>query len=163
MNAFEAELQNLLPRLRRYALALTRSPDAADDLTQDCAERALRKQALYVPDVSANMTPWLMTMMLNLHRNRIRAQNARPAEVPATPCDDLQAPDQLAGRLQLSDTARAIDSLPEEQRDVLLTVVLGGMSYKDAAETLSIPLGTLMSRLGRARSHLRGLQKQGAL
>ena len=160
---FQHELQLHLPTLRRVALGLTRNSAAADDLTQDCAERALRKQALYVA-TTAGMKPWLMTMMVNLHRNQIRAGKSRP-QTDSMDLEFLKAasPDTLAARLDLTDTACAIDQLPNDQREVLLTVVLGGMSYKDAAETLSLPVGTLMSRLGRARARLREITNEGAV
>ncbi|WP_114286261.1 RNA polymerase sigma factor [Candidatus Halocynthiibacter alkanivorans] len=152
---FQTELQSCLPDLWRYACALCRDRDLADDLVQDCAERALRKRALWRP--RGPLKPWLMKMLLNLWRNHCK-KHARSAALPAfDPAGDLTlvAPDHLSGALDLGDTARALAQLPEEQREALLTVVLGGLSYKDAARTLGIPAGTLMSRLGRARAALR--------
>lgn len=159
---FQNELKAHLPILRRVALGLTRNAAAADDLTQDCAERALRKHRLYQADKSG-MRPWLITMLINLHRNQIRAAQSRPQSAGGDP-EILQtaAPDVLHARLDLADTARAIEHLPEDQREALLTVVLSGMSYKEAAECLALPIGTLMSRLGRARAALRKTLKEEA-
>ena len=95
-------------------------------------------------------------MLFNLYRNQIRHQSRRLRLVAI---DDLTvepaAIEALEGKLALAQTARAIQELPDDQREVLLMVVLGGVSYKQAAEALDVPMGTLMSRLGRARAKLR--------
>ncbi len=99
-----------------------------------------------------------MKMLLNLYRNQLRSQNHRPQLVPM---DDMHNEPESAGsieqKLELAQTARAMQKLPDDQREALLLVVLGGVSYKQAAEALEIPMGTLMSRLGRARAKLREL------
>ena len=156
MPEFRTQLQDCLPDLWRYAYALTRDRNMADDLVQDCAERALRKRDLW--EQTGALKPWLMKMLLNLYRNQLRTQSRRPYLVAM---DDMHhdpaAPDALDQKLALSQTARAMQKLPEDQREALLLVVLGGVSYKQAAEALNVPLGTLMSRLGRARAKLREL------
>jgi len=156
MDKFQDRLEAALPDLWRYAFALTRDHARADDLVQDCAERALRKRLLWRP--SGPLKPWLMRIMLNIFRNDLRAPARRKALVPVDEmADRLAAPDRLDDRLQLNATMRALDALSKDQREALLLVVLGGLSYTDAAETLDIPMGTLMSRLGRARKRLRQL------
>ncbi|MCF6317472.1 MAG: RNA polymerase sigma factor [Marinosulfonomonas sp.] len=154
MPQFRNQLQQCLPDLWRYAYALTRDRHMADDLVQDCAERALRKRDLW--QQTGALKPWLMKMLLNLYKNQLRAHSRRPHLVAI---DDMHhdpaAPDALEQKLALSQTARAMGQLPEDQREALLLVVLGGVSYKQAAEALNVPLGTLMSRLGRARAKLR--------
>ena len=156
MPEFRTQLQDCLPDLWRYAYALTRDRHLADDLTQDCAERALRKRDLWKQ--TGALKPWLMKMLLNLYRNQLRTLSRRPQLVAMDDMhDDPAAPDALGQKLALSQTARAMQKLPEDQREALLLVVLGGVSYKQAAETLDVPLGTLMSRLGRARTKLRDL------
>ncbi|MDQ7070254.1 MAG: RNA polymerase sigma factor [Rhodobacterales bacterium] len=154
MKQFQTQLQACLPDLWRYAFALCRDRTLADDLVQDCAERALRKQALWQQEGA--LKPWLMKLLLNLYRNQIRHQSRRPRLVAM---EDLTvepaAIEALEGKLALAQTARAIQELPDDQREVLLMVVLGGVSYKQAAEALDVPMGTLMSRLGRARAKLR--------
>ncbi len=156
MPEFRTQLQDCLPDLWRYAYALTRDRSLADDLVQDCAERALRKRDLWKQ--TGALKPWLIKMLLNLYRNQLRTQSRRPQLVAM---DDMHhdpaAPDALDQKLALSQTARAMQKLPEDQREALLLVVLGGVSYKQAAVALNVPLGTLMSRLGRARAKLREL------
>ncbi len=154
---FQDQLQACLPDLRRFALSLTRNGDAADDLVQDCVERALRKQHLYADGTS--LKAWLMTLLINLYRNQLRALSHRP---PHDMIEDVHvaAPDTLAGKLALSDVSKALDLLPDDQREVLLSVVIGGLSYKEVALALDMPLGTVMSRLGRARAKLRSLTGQ---
>lgn len=156
MQAYRQELQDCLPDLWRYAYALCRNVDTADDLVQDCAERALRKHQLWHP--TSPLKPWLIKMLRNIHLNQIRALKSRPNTVPMDVIiNEPAAADSHSGQLALSDTSQALSALPEEQREVLLLVVLGGLSYKDAAASLDIPIGTLMSRLGRARAKLRDL------
>ena len=156
MPEFRTQLQDCLPDLWRYAYALTRDRSLADDLVQDCAERALRKRDLWKQ--TGALKPWLMKMLLNLYRNQLRTQSRRPQLVAM---DDMHhdpaAPDALDQKLALSQTARAMKKLPDDQREALLLIVLGGVSYKQAAVALNVPLGTLMSRLGRARAKLREL------
>jgi RNA polymerase sigma-70 factor (ECF subfamily) len=145
-----------VPALRRYARALTGDADGADDLVQDCIERALRKSALFRP--TGPLRAWLFTMLLNLHRNGARARRRRGVGLAL---DELTVEPAVAApqpaRVDLADMARAIERLPDEQREALLLVVLEEMPYAEAAAILGIPLGTLMSRLGRARAALRGL------
>jgi RNA polymerase sigma-70 factor (ECF subfamily) len=156
MPEFRTQLQDCLPDLWRYAYALTRDRTMADDLVQDCAERALRKRDLW--QQTGTLKPWLMKMLLNLYRNQLRTRSRRPQLVAM---DDMHhdpaAPDALDQKLALSQTARAMKKLPDDQREALLLIVLGGVSYKQAAVALNVPLGTLMSRLGRARAKLREL------
>ncbi len=149
-----------MPALRRYARALTRNADRADDLVQDCIERAIRKQALWRP--TGSLKSWLFRILLNLYRNELRTSRRRGEHVPveAMLVEPAVAPAQ-PGRIALSEMARAIDSLAVEQREALLLVVLEGMSYAEAADAIGIPIGTLMSRLGRARAALRKLTGSG--
>jgi len=156
MSDFQDQLQQCLPDLWRYAYALTRDRNVADDLVQDCAERALRKQDLW--QQTGALKPWLMKILLNLYRNQLRSQSRRPQTVAMDEMhNDPAAPEALEQKLALAQTARAMRQLPDDQREALLLVVLGGVSYKQAAEALNLPMGTLMSRLGRARAKLREL------
>jgi RNA polymerase sigma-70 factor (ECF subfamily) len=151
---FLDEIEDCVPALRRYARALTRNADRADDLVQDCLERAIRKKNLWRP--TGPLQAWLFKILLNIYRNdarhRRRAGDTLPLEsLVAEPSTPATQP----GRLALAEMARAIDALPGEQREVLLLVVLEGFGYAEAASILSIPAGTLMSRLSRARAALR--------
>ncbi|MEP7239690.1 MAG: sigma-70 family RNA polymerase sigma factor [Devosia sp.] len=154
MQTFLDEIELSIPALRRYARALTRNADRADDLVQDCIERAIRKQALWKP--TGSLKSWLFRMLLNLYRNELRMTRRRGEHVPVETLlvEPAVAPSQ-PGRIALTEMSRAIERLAAEQREALLLVVLEGLSYAEAAGVLEIPMGTLMSRLGRARAALR--------
>lgn len=156
MQNFLDEIETCVPALRRYARALTRNADRADDLVQDCIERAIRKQALWKP--TGPLKAWLFRILLNLYRNELRVARRRGDHVPV---DTLVIEPSVApaqpGRIALNELSRAIATLVDEQREALLLVVLEGLSYSEAAAALEIPMGTLMSRLGRARAALRKL------
>jgi RNA polymerase sigma-70 factor (ECF subfamily) len=153
MPDFLDEMTKSVPALRRYANALTHNRDSADDLVQDCLERAIRKQALWRPD--GPLRPWLYRVLINVWRNNLRSRSRRPAQVPIDDvADQLFVPAAQTSRVALAEMARAIEKLSTEHREALLLVVVEGLSYAEAAQVLEIPLGTLMSRLGRARSSL---------
>lgn len=156
MSDFLDEIEAAVPALRRYARALTRDIDRADDLVQDCLERAIRKRALWRP--TAPLQAWLFRMLLNLYRNDLRSRRRRGDHVPydEMPIEPSTPPAQ-PGRLALAEVDRAMVQLADDQREALLLVVVEGQSYADAANILEIPIGTLMSRLGRARAALRVL------
>lgn len=158
--AFLDEMARMVPALRRYARALTRDADAADDLVQDCLERAIRKRALFRP--VGPLRAWLFRILLNIHRNGRRgaARAGIPLELETLTIEPALPPPQL-GRIALGEMARAIDALPAEQREALLLVCVEGLGYEEAASALGIPSGTLMSRLARARSTLRSTTGNG--
>jgi RNA polymerase sigma-70 factor (ECF subfamily) len=145
-----------VPRLRRYARALTGDRFAADDLVQDTLERALAKWALFRP--GSKPDAWLMSIMHNLFVNQLRQRAARPDQVeleavavePATPARQDEG-------LALADLQSALDELSADQREVLLLVTLEEMSYEETARIVGVPVGTVMSRLSRARERLRRL------
>ena len=143
----------LIPRLRRYARALAGDRTAADDLVQDTLERGWSKLHLYRR--GTNLRAWMFTIMHNVYVNQLRAMR------PSVPLDDkmpeLTQPARESDALVLRDLDAAIRRLPPEQREVLLLVALEDMSYGEAAATLGIPIGTVMSRLARAREKLRAM------
>jgi len=141
----------LIPRLRRYARALAGDRAAADDLVQDTLERAWAKLHLYRR--GTDLRAWLFTVMHNVYVNQLRA--ARPGVQLDEEMPELSQPARETDALELRDLDLAIGRLPPEQREVLLLVVLEDMSYEEAAGTLGIPIGTVMSRLARAREKLR--------
>jgi RNA polymerase sigma-70 factor, ECF subfamily len=156
LSDFLDEIEAAVPALRRYARALTRDIDRADDLVQDCLERAIRKRGLWQP--TGPLKAWLFRMLLNIYRNQLRGQRRRGDhltldDMPSEPSTPAPQP----GHIALAELGRAIERLPLEQREALLLVVLEGASYAEAADMLTIPIGTLMSRLGRARAALRKL------
>ena len=140
-----------LPRLRRYARALTGDSASADDLVQDTVERGWARIAQWRPD--GDLRAWLFSIMHNLHVDQLR--RSPPPAVELADGDLPCAPS--AGPLELRDLERALQQLPPAQREVLLLVALEDMRYEDVAATLDIPLGTVMSRLSRARESLRRL------
>jgi len=148
----EAErLVELIPRLRRYARALVGDRASADDLVQDTLERAWAKLHLYRR--GTDLRAWLFTVMHNVHVNKVRA-----TRVTDTLEDELPELAQRASQgdaLLVRDLDRAIAQLPAEQRAVLLLVTLEEMSYEEVARAIGIPIGTVMSRLSRAREKLR--------
>lgn len=143
----------LIPRLRRYARALAGDRAAADDLVQDTLERAWVKFHLYRE--GTDLRAWLFTVMHNVHVNRVRA--ARGTDPLDEEMPEMAQRGTQGDALVLRDLDRAIVRLPEEQRAVLLLVALEDMSYDDVARTLGIPIGTVMSRLSRAREKLRAM------
>lgn len=160
MQQFLDEIEGCIPALRRYARALTRDPDGADDLVQDCIERAIRKRRLWSP--TGPLRAWLFKMLLNIYRNDLRRNRRRGDQVPidGLPVEPA-TPAPQPGRIALSEMARAIGALPDAQREALLLVAVDGASYQEAAGILGIPAGTLMSRLGRARTALRAMTGAG--
>ena len=146
-------LVELIPRLRRYARALVGDRATADDLVQDTLERAWAKLHLYRR--GTDLRAWLFTVMHNVHVNRLRASRATDTLEDEMPELAQRAPQGDA--LLVRDLDRGISRLPAEQRAVLLLVTLEEMSYEQVARTLGIPIGTVMSRLSRAREKLRAM------
>jgi RNA polymerase sigma-70 factor (ECF subfamily) len=141
-----------IPHLRRYARALTRHELEADDLVQDTLERALRKFSLW--QRGTNLRAWLFSVMHNLYVNQLRAKQ----ETAALDDDmDIAVGGRQEEGLNIRDLSTSLLALPLEQREVLLLVGLEDFSYAEVAQTLDIPLGTVMSRLSRGRERLRGL------
>lgn len=152
----------LLPRLRRFGLALTGSAAAADDLVQNACERVLRRREQLRDH--ARLDAWIYGIMRHLWLDEVRARRVRRH-------DDLSAAAEIAsvhgdraaeGRMTLDAVRRVLDALPAEQRSVLVLVCVDGLSYKEAAEVLGTPVGTVMSRLARAWQDLAARLAHGA-
>ena len=146
-------LIELIPRLRRYARALVGERATADDLVQDTLERAWSKLHLYRR--GTDLRAWLFTVMHNVHVNRVRA--SRPTEPLEDEMPELAQRATQGDSLVVRDLERGIAALPLAQREVLLLVALEDLSYDETARALGIPIGTVMSRLARAREKLRVL------
>ena len=149
MPTFRQKVEAAIPALRRYARALTRDADIADDLVQDTLVRALRSEHLFQGD---EIRSWLYTILTNLNRNRLRSLARRPV---LSPIEDNDAPDLAGPEAGGRDIERALAMLVEEQRTALLLVVLEGLSYREVAEVQGVPIGTVMSRLARARVQIK--------
>lgn len=141
-----------IPRLRRYARALVGDSHRADDLVQDTLERALEKFNLWRR--GSDLRAWLFTIMHNVFINQLKAR--RELALDKAVEDGLQSTPQ-SDPLALRDLEVALGLLPMEQREVLLLVGLEQLSYAEVSKALSIPVGTVMSRLSRGRERLRAL------
>ncbi|MDR7035413.1 MULTISPECIES: sigma-70 family RNA polymerase sigma factor [Methylobacterium] len=152
------DIVELLVPLRRYARSLTRDTLRADDLVHDTLVRALEAQATLRP--STNLRTWMMTVLHNvfIDDQRRKRVEARHADVLVQMSDEVALPAQ-EGQVRLAQIREAFLTLPEEQRAALHLVTIEGMAYADAAAVLGIPIGTLMSRLGRGRAALRAFEE----
>jgi RNA polymerase sigma-70 factor (ECF subfamily) len=160
MSLFVALIAPHTPHLRRYARALTGDGARADDLVQDTLERAWIKFHLWEP--ALNLRPWLFTIMHNIYVNQVRA-SIRRSSARAADDDEIHwsAPPNQADMLEVNDLLACLDRLPPEQREVLLLVSLESLNYTEVGRILGIPVGTVTSRLARARTRLRVLLEGG--
>ena len=145
----------VIPRLRRYARALTGDRNAADDLVQDTLERAWSKFHLWRR--GSDLRAWAFTIMHNVHVNQVRARASSLAVSLDEDNADAPVRPTQTDMLEVRDIDASLQRLPIEQREVLLLVALERMSYQETASTLGIPIGTVMSRLSRGRERLRHL------
>jgi RNA polymerase sigma-70 factor (ECF subfamily) len=139
MTAFRDDVEAMIPALRRYARALARDADIADDLVQDTLVRALRSERLFL---GGDIRSWLYTILTNLNRNRRRSLARRPQFTPLLENNPDASGTEAEGR----DIARALGTL---------LVMLEGLSYREVANIQGVPIGTVMSRLARARAHVK--------
>lgn len=155
MQAFERELLTLLPRLRRFARALARDAADADDLLQVALERALKARHQWAP--GTRLDSWMMRIVHNCWIDEMRSRTRRgrtfvPAEEGETVGVDMQ--NEIDARAEMHAVDRAMANLSPEQREVIALVLVEGLAYREAAELLDIPMGTLTSRLTRGRQAL---------
>ncbi len=153
--SFETDLLAHLPQLRRYARALTGDRAWADDLVQDATERALNRASGF--RAGTNLRAWLFTIMRNLYIDQLRGRRDIAVDDETAPWRQMAAPRGEVDGLVLRDVQRALYCLPIEQREVMLLVCVEEMSYQEASQVLNVPAGTVMSRLSRAREHMRVL------
>jgi RNA polymerase sigma-70 factor (ECF subfamily) len=157
---FNSALIAQLPGLRRYAAALAGSVAAGDDLVQDCLERALR-QASRLREAQ-KLAPWLRSILHNLFIDELRRKRSRGIEEDITEmADEFAISVSPVERAPLHEFTAAMDSMSPEHRQILLLVGLEGMNYRQIADELHIPMGTVMSRLARARERLRNALENG--
>ena len=155
MNDFAQLLESEIPRLRRYARALTRDLTRADDLVQSCLTRALAKQHLWQP--GTDLRAWLFTLLHNQNVNDVRRSMSAGVTVAIEEVAPVSVQPDVMVKLELRDLDRAIAKLVPEQRQVILLVGLEGLSYEEVALILGVPIGTVRSRLSRGRDQLRQL------
>jgi RNA polymerase sigma-70 factor, ECF subfamily len=154
-DAFRHELVLLVPRLRRFAYTLTGSRADADDLVQSACERALKNAGRF--ELGTRMDSWMYRIVQNLwidnrRQHAVRGRTVEPEDAGLS--DGGLAARTPEDRMTLARVRTAVDTLPEAQRAVLALVAVEGLSYREAAETLDVPIGTVMSRLSRAREAL---------
>jgi RNA polymerase sigma-70 factor (ECF subfamily) len=152
---FADALGEMLPRLRRFAFSLSRSPADADDLASQAVERALRSRNQFEP--GTRLDSWLFRITRNLwidearSRQRKAAWEAPPEEGEMVGFDGAAAIEQSA---ELAAVMTAMSALPDEQREVVALIMIEGLGYREAAELLGLPIGTVSSRLVRGRNAL---------
>jgi RNA polymerase sigma-70 factor, ECF subfamily len=150
----------LLPRLRRFGIALAGSPEQGDDIVQAAIEKVLAKANQWQPGTS--LESWTFKIMQNVWRDELRRRRTdekKQALNSAGTDETIDGPNVAETMLMLSKTRACFSKLPEEQRLALALVVLDGRSYREAADQLEIPIGTLMSRLSRGRDALRRMME----
>jgi len=155
LTAFERELLALLPRLRRFARSLAIHPADADDLCQVALEKALRAEAQWAQ--GTRLDSWMYRIMRNCWIDEIRARRRR-AETFVPEDEGLGIGDsdhrRIEARAELANVDRAMAALPPEQREIIALILVEGLAYKEAAELLDLPMGTVTSRLVRGRQAL---------
>jgi len=153
---FEDDLVSLLPRLRRFAHALSRSSADADDLTQATVERAIRSRDQWIP--GTRLDSWLYRIMRNLWIDTARSRS-RKAKFEAAPEEaaNVGADGATEASAELARVMAAMQQLPDEQREVVSLILVEGFGYREAAELLELPIGTISSRLVRGRTALLAL------
>ncbi|HET8728782.1 MAG TPA: sigma-70 family RNA polymerase sigma factor [Alphaproteobacteria bacterium] len=145
-------LKEHIVSLRRYALVLTRHPDEAEDLVQECLAKAIASAHTWQP--GTDLRAWLFRILHNTHISALRRRKVRQrAQVEAL--GDLSVPPTQHARLEVEAVMSALDRLPEAQRHAISLIALDDLRYEEAAKLQGVPLGTFMSRLARGREALR--------
>ena len=160
MHDFSTRLIAEVPHLRRFARGLCGDASLADDLVQDCLERSLKKQSLY--DADRPLRAWLYAILRNIHVSQWRrnSQFGVMADIEDLGEQEPSVAPQQEQNLSITIITQALDKLPQQQREVLVMISLEEMSYKEAAEIIGVPIGTIMSRLSRARLALHQLLEE---
>lgn len=163
MSPFERDLLALLPRLRRFARSLARDAADADDLCQIALERALKAEAQW--QQGTRLDSWMYRIMRNCWIDEARARRRRsetfvPEEAGAVVGDNDA--ERIEARVELGNVDRAMATLPDEQREVIALILVEGLAYKEAAEVLDLPMGTVTSRLVRGRQALMAMLGEAA-
>ena len=154
-NEFHTMLTAHLPRLRAYAIMLTRDRAAADDLVQETALRALRAQSQFT--MGTNFTAWMYCILRNEHTSSLRRSARRPIVLDEIPEQLLAQPGDQEDKVLTREVIEAMQHLQPSQREVLILICAAGLSYEEAAESLGCSVGTVKSRLWRARRHMQAL------
>ncbi len=155
MDSFGKNLVEILPRLRRFAVSLCRSREKADDLVQTACAKALAAKASWAPDT--RFDAWMFRILRNTWIDTIRQKQTEGVTADIADHEDAASADgerAAVARLTLQQVTEAISQLPDDQREVLLLVCVEDFSYAETAQMLGVPIGTVMSRLARAREKI---------
>ena len=154
-----AGLPSMLPRLWRYGLVLARNPETAEDLVQTTCVRALEKSSQF--EISTRLDRWLFAILRSIWINQLRGQRIRSGrgvvDTEALTSDGVR---EIETNIFAAQVLREVLDLPESQRETVLLVYVEGLTYREAAEVLTVPVGTVMSRLAAARLKLSGLNAE---
>lgn len=150
--SFKASLIAALPSLRAFAMSLAGRPDRADDLVQETVMRAWAKRDAFT--LGTNMNAWLFTILRNLFYSQMRKRRREVQDVDGTLSSKVGVAPSHDGRMDLADFRRALDLLPHAQREALLLIGAAGFSYEEAAQICGCAVGTVKSRVSRARTRL---------
>lgn len=156
-NASLGEIQTHLPVLRRFAISLARDVDLAEELVQNAVARAVERIDQY--EDGTNLRAWLFTILRNIHFDDRRRVSRGPAfqDIADTTHANLATMPAQEWHIQLREFSECFATLPKGDQDVIMLIAVDGLAYEEAAKILSIPVGTVKSRLSRARSRLRDL------
>ncbi|WP_306117511.1 MULTISPECIES: sigma-70 family RNA polymerase sigma factor [unclassified Roseitalea] len=154
---FKTELLTSIPSLRAFALSLSGNADRADDLVQETLVKAWHKQSTFMP--GTNMRAWLFTILRNEFYSQMRKKGREVADADGALTEGLAAHPEQSGKLDLQDMKTALQKLPEDQREAIILVGASGLSYEEAAEVCGCAVGTVKSRVSRARTKLAELLK----
>jgi RNA polymerase sigma-70 factor (ECF subfamily) len=144
-----------LPRLRRFCHAMATNSADGDDLMQATIERAINRAEQFQP--GTRLDSWLFRIAQNIHIDGLRARTRRGPSIPIEDAPDMigeDGRDLVENRSQLAAAQRALRAVPDDQRAAFVLVVIDGLSYREAAEALEVPIGTIMSRIARARARI---------
>ncbi|MEM8771298.1 MAG: sigma-70 family RNA polymerase sigma factor [Pseudomonadota bacterium] len=159
----ETELNNVLPALKRFALSLTKNEDRAHDLVQDSVERALKKSEYF--EAGSNLRSWMFTLCKRIFLNDIRKQKSRgvAVDIDDAPQSRLSSDASQQMTVECSEMLGCFEKLPIRDKVILSLIVVEGMKYEEAAEALDVPVGTIRSRLSRARTRLKEMTERGGV
>lgn len=155
-----AELSDALPALRRFAFSLTRNEDDADDLVQDSVERALAKAHYF--EAGTNLKSWLFTLCKRLFLNQMRRRQTQGHAIDIDDAPQSKIAEDASQEIsaECRETLERFETLPMRDKVVLSLIVVEGVKYEEAAQILDVPVGTIRSRLSRARARLKELNQQ---
>ena len=150
--SFKAQLLDAVPSLRAFARSLTRSADKADDLVQETLVRAWHKQDTF--QMGTNIRAWLFTILRNEFYSQMRKRGREISDADGAISENMAIHPEQAGKLDLQDLQKALDMLPDDQREAIILIGASGMSYEEAANICGVAVGTVKSRVSRARARL---------